>query len=115
MEQFKISDGDWEVKGRLNLRIVAREEDGITTPICDLSDFDKSFTVTKSNAVLLADAGNTFKDCPILPSELLKQRNELLKTLEEISKCRDRVDYHSDKKLLDYNIEIALIAINNTK
>ena len=36
----------------------------------------------EANAKLIADAGTTYNTTPILPSELLKQRNELLEALE---------------------------------
>jgi hypothetical protein len=52
----------------------------------------------ESNAELIADTFNTYNETPILPSELLKQRNELLEALKEAKECleeRLRIDYTS--------------------
>ena len=38
------------------------------------------------DAELIADAGNTAQKCGLLPSELLKQRDELLEALKEVCK-----------------------------
>lgn len=34
------------------------------------------------DAILIADAGNTYQECGLTPSELLEQRDELLEALE---------------------------------
>ena len=39
---------------------------------------------TKAIGELIADAGNTAQKCGLLPSELLKQRNELLKAVNSL-------------------------------
>ena len=36
----------------------------------------------KANGELFADAGNTIQSCGLLPSELLKQRDEMIEMLE---------------------------------
>lgn len=40
---------------------------------------------------------------------------ELLTTLKEISDCRNRISYHSDKTLLDFVTNISKIAITKTE
>ena len=40
-----------------------------------------------ANGLLIADAGNTYQQCNLLPSELLSQRDELLRVLKELSGC----------------------------
>jgi hypothetical protein len=47
-------------------------------------------SVSNSNAELIVDAFNTVTECDLMPSELLKQRDELLESLQEIIKISDR-------------------------
>jgi hypothetical protein len=42
-----------------------------------------TYNEAKSNALLIADAGNTAQKCGLLPSELLRQRDELKEELAE--------------------------------
>jgi hypothetical protein len=43
-----------------------------------------TYNEAKSNALLIADAGNTAQKCGLLPSELLKQRDELKRALVDL-------------------------------
>jgi hypothetical protein len=63
---------------------------------------------SEANAVLFADAGNTAQKCGLLPSELLKQRNELLYALKLL-----KASYAMYDNLLNFDVSIALRAINN--
>ena len=47
------------------------------------------------DAKLIADAGNTINKCDLFPSELLKQRNELLKALRS---CVMSMKVHPDNE-----------------
>ena len=38
------------------------------------------------NVILCCDAGNTYQQCGLMPSELLEQRDELLQTLKQIER-----------------------------
>lgn len=40
----------------------------------------------EANISLCCDAGNTYQQCGLLPSELLEQRDELLQTLKQIER-----------------------------
>jgi len=40
----------------------------------------------RNHAKLIADAGNTYQQCGLLPSKLLEQRDELLKVLKQIER-----------------------------
>ncbi len=40
-------------------------------------------SIVESNAKLIADSGNTAQKCGLLPSQLLEQRDELLKLVKE--------------------------------
>jgi hypothetical protein len=48
-------------------------------------------SVSNSNAELIADAFNTITECDLFPSELLKQRNDMLKALQEMVRMYESV------------------------
>ena len=43
-----------------------------------------TYNAAKANALLIADAGNTAQKCGLLPSELLRQRDELREALADM-------------------------------
>ena len=47
-------------------------------------DKEKCIEILEANAKLIADAGTTASESGLMPSELLKQRNEMLKALKDI-------------------------------
>lgn len=51
-----------------------------------------------ANATIISDAFDTISECGIYPSELLKQRNELLETLIEV---RKHMTAHIPEKVFD--------------
>lgn len=46
------------------------------------TDFNVTLQQAEANAKLIADAGTTANKCGLVPSEILQQRDELLKALE---------------------------------
>lgn len=50
---------------------------------------DGSTAEANDNGILMADAGNTYQKCDLMPSELLKQRNELISALKLARDCFD--------------------------
>ena len=48
-------------------------------------------SVSHPNAELIADAFNTISECDLLPSKLLKQRNEMLEALQEMVRMYEEV------------------------
>ena len=44
-----------------------------------------TYNAAKANAMLIVDAGNTAQKCGLLPSELLKQRDELKRMINSLS------------------------------
>jgi len=78
------------------------------TKICELPDFSEE---SMQNARLIVDTFNTYNTTLILPSELLKQRNELLESLKEITTQFQKVEplYSMDKVI----IKKSLTAIKN--
>mgnify|MGYP000883424698 CR=1 FL=1 len=80
MKDLKITKGEWvgvEYAGHYSLQVApfygAR----------DLLDEDKT-NEAEANMKLCCDAGNTAQKCGLLPSELLKQRDELLEALKKL-------------------------------
>jgi hypothetical protein len=77
MEKLNITQGEWKKHyygehGNRQCRIHADNVSIIKVFQIDEAD---------ANADLIADAGTTYNSTPLLPSELLKQRNELLEAL----------------------------------
>ena len=65
--------------------------------ICLLSEKEKQTEEDVAIGALIADAGNTFQVCELLPSELLAQRNELLEALIDVVTISDRNHIAWDK------------------
>ena len=55
---------------------------GYTQIGCTYNDLEES--ESEGNALLIANAFNTTNSCGLLPSELLKQRDELLEALKKL-------------------------------
>ena len=93
MDKLNITQGEWKKHyygehGNRQCRIHADNVSIIKVFQIDEAD---------ANADLIADAGTTYNATPILPSELLKQRNELLNALFEL---RNAVFSENDIRLL---------------
>jgi hypothetical protein len=67
----------------------------------------------KANAELIADAFTTYNTTPILPSELLKQRNEFLDGLRKVKKLSDNGEVNKRLEII-WEICNELILKNNT-
>ena len=90
MTKFKGTKGEWVKKG---VHSISRNECVTITSTVDsiasvhtlfdgIDNYSKAIEA-ESNAQLIVDAGNTINKCDLMPSELLEQRNELLKTLQD--------------------------------
>jgi len=102
MERLNITKGECKVEEQSNHQLA------ITIggkAICFLPRFQENVS---DNATLLSDSITTYNTTPILPSELLKQRNELLKAL---TRLYDSVD--SCVELTPEVLHQALRAIKN--
>lgn len=55
--------------------------------------YDDRDKETSDIALLCADALNTYNQTPVLPSELLRQRDEAIKALNRINQMSDPGDY----------------------
>jgi hypothetical protein len=93
MEKLNITQGEWKKHyygehGNRQCRIHADNVSIVKVFQIDEAD---------ANADIIADAANTYQSTPILPSELLNQRNELLAALFEL---RNAVFSENDIRLL---------------
>lgn len=90
MKDLKITKGEWEVNHDAIANDITELAEHITIVAndwhiaCVFTDITNEGDEEKNNAALIADAGNTAQKCGLLPSELLMQRDELLKALHEI-------------------------------
>jgi hypothetical protein len=93
MEKLNITQGKWEVSQKLQVQVDIENPLKVSTVCQVYGNSDEA----KKNATLIADAGTTYNTAPILPSELLKQRNELLEALQDIIKTANPTNVSSNK------------------
>ena len=109
MKDLGITKGEWvgvDYAGHYSLQVApfygAR----------DLLDEDKT-NDAEANMKLCCDAGNTAQKCGLLPSELLKQRDELKEALKEMSELFEKLH---DSAIVGKTIrQKALAAIKSTE
>lgn len=80
--KLNITKGEWVASSHLSsdkTHKVNRVDSNIGIAVCIIRTNNQ--VNAENNAILIADAGTTYNECQILPSELLKQRNELLEAL----------------------------------
>ncbi len=110
-KKLKITPNKWEQSHRII------DEDGMygtevfsgDTIICTMHWAGEKIENTthsrrEGNAKLIADAGNTAQKCDLLPSELLKQRDDLLNTLSLLIKSIDPQDVCAIRFGSDYYV-----------
>lgn len=84
MAHLKNTKGDWILK---DCTIINPNHDSKKGDIYEIAqcytgfNVDNTIAQCKANAELFLDAGKTANECDLLPSELLKQRDELLHSL----------------------------------
>jgi len=108
MKKLNTTKKEWI---NLGYRVDVDVADGLSG-ICEMSDWMGEEEM-KSNASLIADAGNTYQECETLPSELMKQRDSLYEFLAKLS-----LDIENDinatptgdarNRLCDINIKIGI-------
>lgn len=85
MKDLGITKGEIVINDELSfardLQIKGREEDDIYMPLLDRHCVSEKEMI--ANANLFVDAHNTAQSCGLLPSELLKQRDELIDAIKE--------------------------------
>jgi len=77
MKDLGITKGEWQYRDHFSDGIIETEE----TIIGHLMKWGSPEDELQSNAILIIDAGNTAQKCGLLPSELLRQRDELREAL----------------------------------
>lgn len=75
MKELGITKGEWKSE-ELFGDLVVRTSNEIIVDMASINEDE--------DAALIADAGNTAQKCGLLPSELLKQRDELLEAMNRI-------------------------------
>ena len=73
MKELRITKGEWQYRDHFSDGIVETED----TIIGHLMKWGSPEEELQANATLICDAGNTAQKCGLLPSELLRQRDEL--------------------------------------
>ena len=81
MKELGITKGEWQYRDHFSDGIIETEE----TIIGHLMKWGSPEDELQSNAILIIDAGNTAQKCGMLPSELLKQNEELREALKNIA------------------------------
>ena len=77
-----ITKGTWEINSQRNL--IKCDKKWVAD--ASVEGFEKVSAIEQeANCELILDAGDTSQECGLLPSELLKQRNELLVALYQIN------------------------------
>lgn len=95
MKELKITKGEWTSIFRNKHDCGIRSDKGFICLMIMPSHYpnqdvryDEELEECRHDAELIADAGNTYQKCDLLPSELLQQRDELLEALKEIAECK---------------------------
>lgn len=104
----KITEGEWKL-----IKIVKRSNDKETmydsafeirtekTKVCDVEAYkfwNLTLRESEANAKLIADAGTTAQKSGKLPSELLKERDELLEVLKDCLSIMESLDLNDFKE-----------------
>jgi len=109
MEKLNITQGKWEVSQKLQVQVDIESPLKVST-LCQVYGYSDE---AKHNAILISDAGTTYNTTPILPSVLLKQRNELKLVLENlVYKCLHTDGYNQKYQEL-YDAQQVLQNCNN--
>ena len=82
MKDLKITRGEWQFENYAGYMALQNDVGYHAKDILN-ADSVGSFEA-EHNAELCCDAGNTAQKCGLLPSELLKQRDELREALEKV-------------------------------
>ena len=88
MKELGITKGEWKYRDHFSDGIVETED----TIIGHLMKWGSPEDELQANALLIADAGNTAQKCGLLPSELLKQNEELR---EENKRLKAQIAEHN--------------------
>ena len=113
MKELGITKGEWEISPDNNweccILMGDQEDHYINLENRDIDGWDEM----QANAELIVDAGNTAQACGLLPSELLKQRDELREALIELSDFVERT--HPAAMVAKFTRLKAIAAIKSTE
>lgn len=83
--RLHITAGEWEYNNNNTEDYFDIESTHRIASICAAEETEVSREEHEANAILIVDAGNTYNKCGLLPSELLKQGDELREVLENLT------------------------------
>jgi len=114
MKELGITKGEWQYRDHFSDGIIETEE----TIIGHLMKWGSPEDELQSNAILIIDAGNTAQKCGLLPSELLRQRDELREAFNQMRQYWSLIDSEADAEQIAGSLwevlAIAEAAIKNT-
>ena len=94
MKELGITKGEWQFE-RYGIFFSIQIEPGYN--FSDLLNGESvGFYEAEHNAELICDAGNTAQKCGLLPSELLRQRDELIERNQMLSKTLTKLNVMVD-------------------
>ena len=120
MKELGITKGEWKYRDHFSDGIIETEE----TIIGHLMKWGSPEDELQANALLIADAGNTAQKCGLLPSELLRQRDELREKYSKLldatsellrSMKTDNVELKKSINEMAKNMAAEIAAIKNTE
>jgi len=115
MKELGITKGEWQYRDHFSDGIIETEE----TIIGHLMKWGSPEDELQSNAILIIDAGNTAQKCGLLPSELLRQRDELKEAFNQMRQYWSLIDSEADAEQIAGSLwevlAIAEAAIKNTE
>lgn len=86
LNQYQGTKGIWSTDyDELGNRIYVDSNTSGNGSVCQINTNDKNLLQAPIDAELIADAGNTIQSCGLLPSQLLKQRDEMRAFLLDVS------------------------------
>jgi hypothetical protein len=108
--KLNITAGEWKISNCSIKDAYSKIETVFESSMVDTDDhvagiliLNSNKEAVKANAALIADAGTTANLCGLLPSELLKQRDELREALEMLIEWQNThtIATHSASALFD--------------
>ena len=117
MKDLGITKGEWTTTkvyyAGEKISIRKNNRNDIVWAICQ--DIESNIDMEQlANADLIADAGNTAQKCGLLPSELLEQRDELLKALQAVVLQNGMIPHNWDYREKNYMPEVIAVIKKDT-
>lgn len=102
MEKLNITQGEWKSRQQTNgdIHISSKHwNEFVKISFVHHNNTEEHRKQCLNHSSLIKDAGNTYQQCETLPSELLRQRTELLQALKEYKEALEK--YMENTKTID--------------